>query len=62
MDERLRIRIKQFNEIKYGTDKNEILLRIYQHKKMNVICFTRMEHMNVITCLVAKLRLQLINL
>lgn len=23
MDERLRIRIKQFNDIKYGTDKNE---------------------------------------
>jgi len=23
MDERLRIRIKQFNDIKYGNDKNE---------------------------------------
>ena len=23
MDERLRIRIKQFNDIKYGSDKNE---------------------------------------
>ena len=59
MDERLRIRIKQFNEIKYGNDnetrivfgtlttKGTVTTAIYSMKK---------ERMNAITCLIVGLR------
>ena len=57
MDERLRIRIKQFNEIKYGNDnETRIVFGTLTTKRMNAIYSMKKERMNAITCLIVRLR------